>query len=256
MKPFCIWFTGLSGAGKTTLARAFIDALGRPVTFLDGDEVRQTLCRDLGYSKEDRDANVERIAFVANEIVKQGGIAVVACISPYREARQKARELIGNYVEVYMDTPEAVRMERKGHPGEYEQGTHDVVITGGRTEMYTTVIINELVGIGYLGTAFMLGRFQPWHTGHTALFQEALKEGRVLIGVRSMPVGENNPHSFETVKDRIERTLSAYSGRFDVLQMPNLTNIVYGRGVGYGVTRVDLPAEIEAISATNIRRKL
>jgi hypothetical protein len=236
---FCIWLTGLSGAGKTTLAKAFIAALGRDVTYLDGDEVRESLCKDLGYSKEERDANVARIAFVAKKIVDAGGIAVVACISPYKEARAKARDLIGNFVEVYL--PETSR-DKFG--GTYQVGNADLV----------TPTVNELIDYlarrEYLGTAFMLGRWQPWHDGHTALFVEALKEGRVCIGVRRENRDDLN---FVQVKTNIDRALSSYKGRYDVIEMPNITNIVYGRKVGYDVTRVELPEAIEAISATKIR---
>lgn len=249
-KGFCVWFTGLSGSGKTTLAKAFIDGLGRPVTFLDGDEVRTSLCSDLGFSKEDRDENVKRIAFVAKQIVDAGGIAVVACISPYREARAEARTLIGNFVEVFMDTDEVLRGERGGYPGEYEKGTPDVVYYDGTPEWAATHLINSLVGREYLGTAFMLGRFQPWHDGHTALFREATKEGRVCIGVRRE---HRDELSFEQVKANIDEALSEYRHRYEVIEMPNITNIVYGRKVGYDVTHVELSEEIESISATKIR---
>jgi len=238
-KGFCIWFTGLSGAGKTTLAKAFIAALGRPVTYLDGDEVRESLCADFGYSKADRDANVARIAFVANEVVKQGGIAVVACISPYAEARANARALIGNFVEVYLD-----ETSRDKFGGEYETGNADLITPT------VTGLIDYLVAREYLGTAFMLGRFQPWHDGHTALFREALKEGKVCIGVRRELRDELD---FVQVKMHIDRALSEFRGRYDVIEMPNITNIIYGRKVGYDVTRVELPEAIEAISATKIR---
>lgn len=243
MKKGCIWITGLSGAGKTTLAESFIAALGRPVTFLDGDAVRQTLCRDLGYSKADRDSNVERIAFVANEVVRAGGIAVVACISPYRDARQKARELIGDFFEVHMDNA-----SRDIYAGEYEAGTADVTYSGDTANAVD--LIDRLTQMGYLGTSFLLGRYQPWHDGHTALFKEALKEGKVCIGVRRELRDEMN---FTQVKANIDRALAEYRGRYDVIEMPNITQIGYGRNVGYEVKRFELPADVEAISATKIR---
>jgi sulfate adenylyltransferase len=106
----CIWLTGLSRAGKTTTARVLVEVLesrGRTVTFLDGDRVREHLSADLGFSKADRDANVHRVAFVASEVVRHGGIAVCALVSPYRDARAAARLLVGapHFVEVFVDTP-------------------------------------------------------------------------------------------------------------------------------------------------------
>ena len=109
----CIWFTGLSGAGKSTTAEALISLLmehGRQVTFLDGDVVRTHLSKGLGFSREDRDTNILRIGFVASEIVKHGGVVVVAAVSPYRAARNRVRALVGDphFVEVFVDTPLAV----------------------------------------------------------------------------------------------------------------------------------------------------
>lgn len=106
----CVWFTGLSGAGKSATAQALSARLlehGRKVTLLDGDVVRTHLSKDLGFSKEDRDANVRRVGFIASEIVRHGGVVICALISPYRAARDEVRLLFGDrqFVEVLMDTP-------------------------------------------------------------------------------------------------------------------------------------------------------
>jgi sulfate adenylyltransferase len=106
----CIWFTGLSGAGKSTTADVLTVMLlehGRQVTVLDGDIVRTHLSRGLGFSKEDRDTNIRRIGFVASEIVRHGGIAICAAISPYRATRNAIRNMVGgdNFVEAFVDTP-------------------------------------------------------------------------------------------------------------------------------------------------------
>jgi sulfate adenylyltransferase len=109
-KGFCVWFTGLSGAGKSTIAQVLITKLlehGRRVTLLDGDNVRINLSKGLGFSKEDRDTNIRRIGFVASEIVKHGGAVVCAAISPYRNIRNECRTMIGSetFIEVFVDTP-------------------------------------------------------------------------------------------------------------------------------------------------------
>ncbi len=94
-----IWFTGLSGSGKSTIAVALesrLNELGHRVKVLDGDEVRTNLNRGLGFSKEDRDENIRRLSFVAKSVADVGGIAITAAISPYAEARQSARDLIGD----------------------------------------------------------------------------------------------------------------------------------------------------------------
>lgn len=110
-KGFALFFTGLSGSGKSTLANAVIARLletsARPVTLLDGDEVRKHLSKGLGFSREDRAANVTRIAYVASEIVRHGGIAVCAPIAPYRDSRAEARTLVeayGSFIEIHVET--------------------------------------------------------------------------------------------------------------------------------------------------------
>ena len=108
-RGICIWFTGLSGAGKSTTASilsAKLRAHGRQVTLLDGDIVRTNLSRGLGFSKADRDTNVRRIGFVASEIVRHGGVAICAAVSPYRATRADVRSMVGEgFIEVFVDTP-------------------------------------------------------------------------------------------------------------------------------------------------------
>ena len=107
---FTLWFTGLSGSGKSTIAHVIgpeLDKRGLVVEYLDGDSVRQHLSKGLGFSKEDRDTNIERIGWVASRLTRQGGAVIAAAISPYRETRQKARELVeefGPFVEVFVAT--------------------------------------------------------------------------------------------------------------------------------------------------------
>jgi len=105
---FTIWFTGLSGSGKTTISRLVETELqkrGFPVEVLDGDVIRQNLSQGLGFTKADRDTNIQRIAFVSKLLTRNHVVSLVAAISPYREAREAARKEIGNFVEVYVKCP-------------------------------------------------------------------------------------------------------------------------------------------------------
>src|SRR6266498_3822719 len=113
---FCIWFTGLSGSGKSATTQVLTSLLlerGREIAILDGDVVRTHLSKGLGFSKEDRDTNILRIGFVAGEIVHASGTVICAAISPYRATRAEARKMVGeNFVEIFMDTPVEVCEER------------------------------------------------------------------------------------------------------------------------------------------------
>src|ERR687893_1901460 len=107
-KGFTLWMTGLSGAGKSTISDVIVaefDRRGVPVEVLDGDVVRENLSKGLGFSKEDRDTNIRRIAFVADLVSRNGVAVITAAISPYREIRDEARELMdGRFVEVFIAT--------------------------------------------------------------------------------------------------------------------------------------------------------
>ena len=110
-----IWFTGLSGSGKTTIAHLLEEKLltaGIPVELLDGDVVRANLSKGLGFSKEDRDTNIRRIAFVAHLLQRNGVFVITAAISPYRSIREEARAMVKDFVEVYANAPLEVCEER------------------------------------------------------------------------------------------------------------------------------------------------
>jgi len=118
-KGFTLWFTGLSGSGKTAIAKLVeqeLRARGLKVERLDGDVVRQALTRDLGFSKEDRDKNIERVTFVAKLLTRNGVAVLCSFISPYRERRAKSRREISQFIEVYVECPveECARRDVKG----------------------------------------------------------------------------------------------------------------------------------------------
>jgi len=170
---FTLWFTGLSGSGKTTLAKAVEQELrkrGLKVERLDGDIVRQGLTRDLGFSKEDRDKNIERVTFVAKLLTRNGVATLCSFISPYREVRARSRAEIGNFVEVYCECPleTCIKRDVKGlytkalngeienftgisDPYEPPENPEIVVHTGHETvEESTAIILRHLAGLGYI----------------------------------------------------------------------------------------------------------
>jgi sulfate adenylyltransferase len=172
---FCVWFTGLSGSGKSTTAEVLTDLLmesGRQVTVLDGDVVRTNLSKGLGFSKEDRDINIRRIGFVAAEVVRHGGVAVCAAVSPYRATRDDVRNMVGGdrFIEVFVDTPLSVCEERdsKGmyakarrgeikdftgidDPYESPENAEVTLDTVARTpEENARLVRDELIGMGFI----------------------------------------------------------------------------------------------------------
>ena len=172
-KGFTLWFTGLSGSGKTALAKAVeveLRSRGLGVERLDGDTVRESLTKDLGFTKEDRDTNIERVTFVAKLLTRNGVGVLCSFISPYRERRAKSRAEIGNFVECYVECPLEVCIERdvKGlyqraiageienftgisDPYEAPENAEIVVHTGQQTlEESASVILQRLEELGYL----------------------------------------------------------------------------------------------------------
>ncbi|HEX2025821.1 MAG TPA: adenylyl-sulfate kinase [Actinomycetota bacterium] len=170
---FTVWFTGLSGSGKSTLAELLVDVLerrGRRYELLDGDVVRTNLSKGLGFSKEDRDTNILRIGWVAERLAYHGAAVLVSAISPYREIRDKVRERIPRFVEVFVSCPVEVCAQRdvkglyeKAFRGEitgftgvddpYEPPEHpEVVVETDRMppEECLAVIVARLEELGYL----------------------------------------------------------------------------------------------------------
>jgi len=147
---FCIWFTGLSGAGKSTTAEIVMSRLlehGRQVTMLDGDVVRTHLSKGLGFSKEDRDTNILRIGFVAAELVRHGGAVVCAAVSPYRATRDTVRATVGSdhFLEIFVDTPLEV-CEARDEKGMYAQARRGVLRNfTGIDDPYEAPLAAELV---------------------------------------------------------------------------------------------------------------
>jgi adenylylsulfate kinase len=170
---FTIWFTGLSGSGKSTLSEIIeerLKARGRNVEILDGDIVRTHLSKGLGFSREDRDTNIKRIAFVCSLLTRNGVICISAAIAPYSEAREWARHEIKNFVEVYVKCPIEVCRQRDvkglyklvdegkiknftGVDDPYEEPEHpELVIETDKESIEESVerIFAKLVELGYL----------------------------------------------------------------------------------------------------------
>jgi cytidyltransferase-like protein len=242
---------GLPGAGKTTLATALAPLLNAVV--FNADAVRANLSRDLGFSHGDRVEHARRMGWMSDRVVEAGGTVIADFICPTEETRAA----FGNAFTIWVDRISAGRFE----------DTNQMFIPPARFDLRVTAegAVQYWAEQALLAlrpafdpqkpTALFLGRYQPFHAGHQRLIEEGLRRvGQVCIAVRDMHgVDARNPLPFFAVKQRIEAALSAYSGRFVVVPVPNITNVFYGREVGYAIERIVLDETIEAISATQIR---
>ena len=243
---------GLPGSGKSYLADKLATLLG--AVWLNADRVRAE-ANDWDFSPEGRTRQAERMKLLAQEGLDRGKHVIADFVCPTEKTRQ---DFAADYT-VWVDTIKEGRFEDTNKmfvpPQEY-----DFRVPTQNAELWSLRIadeIQEYVWDNRRPTAQMLGRWQPWHEGHQTLFEEIVKKtGQVNIQVRDVQGVGDNPFDFETVKKNIEQALQPYKNRIRVTLVPNITNICYGRGVGYKIEEIVLPENIQKISATDIRKKM
>ena len=249
-KKFIVLLTGLPESGKTTLAEKLIAQYGG--SHINADEVRAA-ADDWDFSLEGRLRQFNRMKAATEG---KEGLVFLDFIWPINQWRDNLNaDLV-----VWMDTIQLSKYEDTNKVFE-RPVNYDVRISSFDQEMV------ELVGSkinrtfdNQAPTVQMLGRWQPWHDGHTALFERAIKKtGQVAIMIRDLD-DENNPFSLVQTTENIEQGLAKSGWKLNVdyivLSVPNIVDISYGRKVGYTFTEHDLGEEIHTISATNIRKKM
>jgi adenylylsulfate kinase-like enzyme len=249
-----IQIIGLPGSGKTELAKALKERIN--AIHLNADEVRATVNSDLGFTAEDRLEQSRRMGEMARLISKQG---VAPVIVDFVCPTDLTRVAFGKPdIFIYMDTIKEGRFEDTNKmfeaPDKYDWSFLNHTLS---PDEKASVIIQEFNLHDWSApTTLMLGRYQPWHEGHHALYKEAGKRTeQVLLGVRNTyNTSEKDPLKFDQVKEYIAK--DKFMDGSLVLRLPNITNIVYGRDVGYKIEQVDLGADIHAISATQKRKEL
>ena len=248
-----IQIIGLPGSGKTELAKALKERIN--AIHLNADEVRATVNSDLGFSPEDRIEQARRMGDMARLISKQGVAPVIVdfvCPTDLTRAAFGKPDIL-----VWVDRIESGRFEDTNKMWEDPDYCDIRIPTGMTVEEEADLIITACQLHDWTApTTLMLGRYQPWHEGHHALYKEAGKRtDQVLLGVRNTyNTSEKDPLKFDQVKEYISK--DEFMDSALVLRLPNITNIVYGRDVGYKIEQVDLGADIHAISATQKRKEM
>lgn len=243
---------GLPGSGKTTYAKELASRIN--AIHLNADEVRADLNKDLGFTKEDRIEQSRRMGSLSRLLANQGYNVVVDFVNPTEETRKsfgkpdKVVWMQRKPVRNFIDTTAMWEMPK------------DVDLVFDDMMEYQDAVRVSIIDFGLHDwrepTTLMLGRYQPWHEGHHALYEEAKKRTKqVLLGVRdTYNTSKKDPLTFNQVKSYIAQ--DEFMKNAMVVKMPNITNIVYGRDVGYKIEQVKLGEEIEAISATQKRTEL
>lgn len=251
-----ILIMGLPGAGKTTLAKALAPRLN--AAHYNADEVRANINKDLGFSEADRIEQARRMGWLCDIIADRGNFAIADFICPTDATRAAfgAEDAFVIWVDRiregrFADTNKLFMAPRR----------FDLRVTAEGTPEYWAEQAAKLLRPVFdvkKPTALLLGRYQPFHDGHKALIIEAIERvGQVCVAVRDTHgTNEKNPFSFEYVRSRIEHGLRAYEGRFTIILVPNITNVFYGRDVGYKIERIDLDQALQEISATRERVKM
>lgn len=248
---------GLPGAGKTTLATRVATRLN--AVHFNADAVRENINRDLGFSPADRIEHARRMGWLCDRVTSTGSMAVADFICPTEEARA-AFMAEGEAFVVWVDRIGESRFEDTDRlfvaPRRW-----DLRVTAEGAPEYWTEQVAALVRPVFDGkrpTALFIGRYQPFHAGHRALIEAGIERvGQACIAVRDTAgIDASNPFGFEDVRARIEHGLRDLEGRFIVVQVPNITDVLYGRDVGYRIERLELGEDLERVSATGMRGRM
>lgn len=253
-----IQIIGLPGSGKTTLAVALKERLN--AIHLNADEVRADLNSDLDFSPESRVEQARRMGALARLLEKQSQTVIVDFVCPTEETRKAFGEAD---VVIWMDRIQESRFEDTNKMWETPEDYHIRFFDPETSveecvENFFSFCDHQQIPVRdwMQPTTLMLGRYQPWHEGHHALYGQAqLRSPNVMLGVRSTHgTSDKDPLSFEEVKGYIDQDPVMADAM--IIRMPNITNIVYGRDVGYKIEQISLGDEIKAISATQKRKEL
>ena len=243
---------GLPGSGKTYLAKELLKLLGDRAEWHNADVIR-TEHDDWDFSEAGRERQLQRMIDLAQKTEDNGKIAICDFICPLNAYREK----FGDAYQVWINTIEEGRFDDTNKLFEAPTWPVAYEVTELREDYDAREIVWDIIDCEFdsrAPTAQMLGRFQPWHEGHQALFERAMeKEGQVAVMVRDMNEDENNPNHVLYTCNLLRQQLAQYASKVRIFAAPNITRISYGRDVGYVIEQEQFDKEIEEISSTAIR---
>lgn len=247
-----ILICGLPGSGKTTLAEKLVSRLN--AAWFNADAVRQDIYSELGFSEEDRLSHATRMGKLCDWAKMGGNFVIADFICPTQETR---RAFNADFV-VWVDRIQEGRYEDTNKMFEKPMN-YDVRLIDGTPEEWVEKVINKIneyeAWDNQAPTALLIGRYQPFHVGHKTLVAEAIKRtGQCCIALRDVGgIDDSNPYDFERVKAEIHAACVEFGNKIKVVELPNITDVFYGRGVGYNIEQLELSKELQQVSATKIR---
>ena len=247
-----ILICGLPGSGKTTLAEKLVPKL--KAAWFNADAVRQDIYSELGFSEEDRLSHATRMGKLCDWAKLGGNFVIADFICPTQETRQAFN---ADFV-VWVDRIQEGRYEDTNKLFEKPM-SYDVRLIDGTPEEWVDKVISKIneqeAWDNQAPTALLIGRYQPFHVGHKSLVAEAIKRtGQCCIALRDVGgTDDSNPYDFERVKAEIHAACVEFGNKIKVVELPNIMDVFYGRGVGYNIEQLELSKELQEVSATKIR---
>jgi len=278
MKSKCIWLTGLPCSGKTTIAKQLEKHYSNSIV-IDGDEIRNTpLANTAGFSQEDRKNHILKMGHLAKMFTDTGVTAICSFVSPSEVVRQEVRSSFndGDFIEVHVDATVETCIERdvkgmyaKALKGDIKNFTgigagYDIPTTPGLTLNTDKHTVEECVALVLAVVpprsnkkCLFIGRWNGvFHNGHDHIIQSKLAEGKeVLLGVRDVEPDGKNPWTAKQVKKMLEFRFKE-DDRVQVVIIPDIESVEYGRGVGYQVNEIKVTKDIAGVSGTECRRMI
>lgn len=247
-----ILIMGLPGSGKTTLAEKLVPKL--QAVWFNADAVRSEISKDLGFTEDDRLEHSRRMGKMCEFASKFGTFSVADFVCP----TNKARELFNADYIIWVDRIKEGRFEDTNKMFEPPKNA-DLVLREGTPDEWLHQAMNMLeseLWDNQAPTALLIGRYQPFHKGHKTLVEEALKRtGQVCLALRDVGGSDDsNPYDFDQVRREIHAACPEFGNKIKVVELPNIMDVFYGRGVGYNIEQLELSKDVQEISATKIRK--